>query len=79
MNMTDLSENDKTVLKWLCLRLQIVGNVLANRKNSHVDIELPRKKIDESFLNLGKLGYINFESNLIIASQKLRDYCQKGE
>jgi|GEM_PF-3760156 len=75
MNNTDPSENDKIVLKWVCMTLRMNENVIANRKNSHADIALSRKKICESFLNLEKLGYINLKGNLIIAKQKVRDYC----
>lgn len=75
MDITDLSENDETVLKWLCLRLRLVGNKPANRKNSQEDIPLPRKDINESYSNLEKMEYIDIEGNLIIAKQKMRGYC----
>jgi hypothetical protein len=77
MDITDPSENDKTVLKWVCQMLQMNGKVIANRKKSHEDIALSRKKINESFLNLEKLGYFNLEGNLILTNQKVRDCCKQ--
>jgi hypothetical protein len=75
MNNTELSENDVTVLKWLCLRIRTVENVLVNQKNSYKDIALPREDINRSYLNLEKLGYINLIGNLVINKQKIKDYC----